>query len=86
MCHAVPFGMAKKRTPTRPRDMNQLAKQIVDLSTGQAQEEDRQPTFEEERAAKGGEARAAKLTPEERSAIARKAAMARWKKETGAGG
>ena len=79
--------MAKKRTtPDRPRDMNQLAKRIVDISTGQVEEDDADPTFEEERAAKGGEARAAKLTPEERSAIARKAAMARWKKETGAVG
>ena len=78
--------MVKKRTPTQPRDMNQLAKWIVDISTGQVEEDDADPTFEEERAAKGGEARAAKLTSEERSAIARKAAMARWKKETGAGG
>ena len=31
---------------------------------------------------KGGKARAAKLTPEERSEAARKAATARWKKET----
>ena len=32
----------------------------------------------------GGLARAEKLTPEERSAIARKAAAARWKRELGA--
>lgn len=32
-------------------------------------------------ASKGGEARAAKLTPEERSEIARKAANARWAKK-----
>ncbi len=31
--------------------------------------------------AKGGRTRAAKLTPEERSASARKAALARWAKE-----
>ena len=30
---------------------------------------------------KGGKARAAKLTPEQRSEIARKAAAARWKKK-----
>ena len=30
---------------------------------------------------KGGKARAQKLTPEERSAIARKAAIARWSKK-----
>ena len=32
-------------------------------------------------ARKGGQARAAKLTPEERHEIARKAAQARWAKE-----
>lgn len=31
---------------------------------------------------KGGAARAARLTPEERAEIARKAARARWKKKT----
>jgi hypothetical protein len=30
---------------------------------------------------KGGKSRAAKLTPEQRSASARKAALARWEKE-----
>ena len=33
------------------------------------------------RASKGGKARAEKLTPEERSAIAKKAAQARWAKK-----
>jgi hypothetical protein len=70
--------MAKK--PLRPRDLNQLAKRIVDLTTGQATEGEPEPTFEEERASKGGDARAKNLTPEERSAIARKAAKARWDK------
>jgi hypothetical protein len=32
----------------------------------------------------GGKARAAKLTPEQRSAIAKKAAAKRWEKKTGA--
>ena len=73
--------MAKKRTPDRPRDMSQLAKHIVDLSVGEVEEEDRQPTFEEERSSKGGEARAANLTAEERSAIARRAAQARWRRQ-----
>jgi len=67
--------MAKR--PQRPRDLNQLAKRIVDLTTGQV-EDDPGPSFEEERAAKGGAARAQRLTPEERSAIAKKAARARW--------
>ena len=70
--------MAKK--PQRPRDLNQLAKRIVDLTTGEASEEEPEPTFEEERAARGGQARAEKLSAEERSAIAKKAAKARWSK------
>jgi hypothetical protein len=73
--------MAKKpKTPTRPRDQNQLAKRIVDITTGEESDEEEKPTPEEERASKGGEARAKKLTPEQRSEIARKAAKARWSK------
>ena len=71
--------MAKNpKAPDRPRDMSQLAKRIVDLTTGEQTDDILEPTPEEERAAKGGAARAAKLTPEERSEIARKAARARW--------
>ena len=77
--------MAKNpKTPSRPRDMSQLAKRIVDITTGEETDDIPEPTPEEERAAKGGAARAAKLTPEERSEIARKAAAARWgKSDTG---
>ena len=74
--------MAKNpKTPHRPRDVSQLAKRIVDLTTGDQTDDIPEPTPEEERAAKGGAARAAKLTPEERSAIAKKAARARWQSE-----
>lgn len=65
--------------------MNQLAKRIVDVTTGEATDDIPDPTPEEERAAKGGAARAAKLTPEERSEIARKAARVRWSGEGDAG-
>jgi hypothetical protein len=67
-----------------PRDPNQLAKRIVDLATGQAAPE---PVREKNPAAiarghlggiKGGHARAAKLTAEQRSESARRAAKARW--------
>jgi len=70
----------------RPRDPNQLAKLIVDIATGQAQdsvsEEKRHPTARRGQPGglKGGEARAALLTPRERGTIARKAARSRWKK------
>ncbi len=67
-------------TPKRPRDVNQLAKLIADIATGEA--EDVTPPAKAEGQVKGGKiggkARAEKLTPEERSEIARKAARARW--------
>jgi hypothetical protein len=69
--------MAKPHsTPKRPRDVSQLARHIVAISTGEA--EDESPTPTDPKNAKRGEARAAKLTPEERSKIAKKAAAARW--------
>lgn len=69
-------------TPKRPRDPNQLAKLMVDIASGKVEEAEKSPT--EQRAStaglKGGPARAAVLTPEQRSEIARVAAQARWKK------
>jgi len=79
-------GMTKK--PKRPRDTNQLAKMIVDLTTGDVKEEKKDDGKDPAAVAlgrkggkKGGKARAEKLTAEERSAIARKAAKARWSKD-----
>lgn len=72
--------------PKRPRDTNQLAKLIVDIATGEG--EDAKTDNGKDPAAvalgrkgglKGGKARAEKLTPAKRSAIAKKAATARWK-------
>jgi len=70
------------KTPKRPRDPNQLAKAIVDIATGQAPEGPSRAVVARARkaGAKGGPARAMKLTPEQRSEIARAAAAARWKK------
>jgi hypothetical protein len=71
----------------RPRDPNQLAKLIADIATGDTDDPD--PTLGKDASAaargrkggkKGGKARADKLTPEQRSEIARVAAEARWKK------
>lgn len=83
--------------PKRPRDINQLAKLVVDLATGeippapdQVREAAPKPLEREKDPAavslgrrgglKGGKARAAKLTAEQRSEIGRKAAEARWNK------
>lgn len=65
--------------PKRPTDANQLAKHIVDLATGKA-EEDARAKGQRKGGLKGGAARAASLTPEQRSEIARVAAAVRWKK------
>lgn len=66
--------------PKRPRDMNQWAKRIVDLATGQAEDREGKAPNRAKGGLKGGKARAAALTPEQRSEIARAAAAARWKK------
>ena len=69
--------------PKRPRDTNQLAKFIVDVATGEVEAEVEAPPVNEFARAgglKGGKARAEKLTPEQRSEIARKGAKARWGK------
>jgi hypothetical protein len=65
----------------RPRDANQLAKSIVDLATCDTedeQEESLKAVSGRKGGQKGGDARANKLTAAERTAIARKAAKARW--------
>lgn len=67
--------------PKRPRDPNQLAKLIVELSTGEMQEPQipKEPPKGRAGGLKGGHARAIVLTPKQRKEIARKAAKARWK-------
>ena len=71
-----------KKTPKRPRDPNQLAKLITDIATGEVSEPNE--TVFTKRASlagqKGGPARAAKLSSDQRADIARLAAEARWKK------
>lgn len=79
----MPRTVPKKR----PRDSNQLAKFIVDVATGQESDdpvvsaESPATTFARQGGLKGGKARAAKLSPAKRRAIAVKAAKARWKKK-----
>ena len=72
-----------ERPRKRPTDLNRLAASIVDEATGNAPEPDprKNPAagaLGRLGGAKGGKARAAKLTAEQRSEIARKAAAARW--------
>jgi hypothetical protein len=82
--------MAKKPTKKRPSDPNQLAKMLVDELTGQEESPQEPPAKNPAAVAlgrlgglKGGPARAKKLTKEQRSESARKAAKARWEKNPG---
>jgi hypothetical protein len=63
----------------RPADMNQLAKTIVEIATGQR--EDVKEPRGRVGGLTGGKARAGALTPEQRREIARKAASARWDRD-----
>jgi len=77
---------------SKPRDVNSLARSIVDEATGEKRapepESDPEPDPGKDPAAvalgrkgglKGGKARAANMTAKERSESARRAAKARWK-------
>lgn len=69
-----------KRSSKKPRDVNALAKSIVDEATDD-KDEGKDPAAVElgrRGGKKGGKARAAKLSPERRKEIAKKAAEARW--------
>jgi len=73
----------------KPRDLNEMASAIVERATSDEPEAD--PYEGKNPAAvelgrlggkKGGKARAEKLTPEQRIAIARRAAQTRWSNRT----
>jgi hypothetical protein len=74
------------RSRKRARDLNQLAARLVDEATGNVPkppdpDEGKDPAavaLGRKGGLKGGKARAAKMTPEERSRAARAAAEARW--------
>lgn len=82
--------MAGKKKPILPRplDFNEMAFRFVRQVTGEPVEDapvDHEAARELGRRGgkKGGKARARKLTDSQRSAIAKKAADARWGKPTG---
>jgi len=73
------------RSRKRPRDVNELARRLVDEATGEAPpldpDEGKDPAavaLGRKGGLKGGKARAANMTPEQRSEAAKKAATARW--------
>jgi hypothetical protein len=78
------------RSSKRPTDANQLAKLTVDIIAGAASDNWVDPEIGKNAAVvalgrlggrKGGKARAAALSPNERSLIAAKAATKRWGKD-----
>ncbi len=80
---------SKKSTTKRPpRDANQLAKYILDVTTGDAekieppQKNPAAVALGRLGASKGGKARAAKLSGRKRKQIAQKAAEARWRRSS----
>ena len=84
------LGMPNRSRKKPAKDFNQIARSIVDQATGQdTPPPAKKPIKKKNPAAvalgrkgglKGGKARAAKLTKEQRSESARKAAKARWEK------
>ncbi len=73
------------RSSKRPRDINQLAKLVTDLATGQIElpktDDGKDPAavaLGRKGGLKGGNARAKALSAEQRAQIAKKAAKARW--------
>jgi hypothetical protein len=82
---SVCFRAMPDRSRKRPRDPNQLAKVIADIATGAIndapQDDGKDPAavaLGRRGGLKGGKARAARLTPEERKESAKRAARARW--------
>ena len=80
------------RSSKMPSDVNQLARHVVDLATGEPIAEENLPVRRPEKnesavalgrlgGLKGGKARAASLSPKKRSEIAAKAARSRWAKK-----
>lgn len=68
----------------RPADVIGNAVKVMRIATGEEEEEfedDGKDPAAKALGAKGGRARAKKLTPEQRSEIARKAAAKRWAKD-----
>jgi hypothetical protein len=66
----------------RPADVIGNAVKVMRIATGEEEEElDRAKSAAAELGARGGRARAAKMTPERRAEIARQAARRRWQKD-----
>ena len=83
--------MPSRSSKKRPADLNRRAKLIVDIATGEVEDKPEIRPEDEGKnphavalgmmgGKKGGKARAAKLSADERRQIAKRAARARWAK------
>lgn len=79
--------MPKRSRKPRPNDPNELADSVVREATGQKPREKNPAAVALGRLGglKGGKIRAARLSKKRRTEIARKAALARWKKTAESG-
>ena len=76
--------MKKKKDSDRPKDVNQLAHHLVGISTGTgiyASLSEYMSVMGRKGGKKGGKRRLETMTQEERTKVARKAALTRWKKK-----
>ena len=71
----MPKGPHKQK---RPADIIGCAITVAKIATGEIVEELQEPSHRSNSGKAGAKARVAKLTKDERSAIAKKAAAARW--------
>lgn len=65
----------------RPRDVNQLAAEIVSEAAGETERKSPPDTSKRPGGKAGGKARAEGLSPKRRREIAKKAAERRWKQD-----
>jgi hypothetical protein len=89
--HGMPERSRTRRK--RPRDPNELAKFVLDIATGEREDVRSTRADDNKNPAavalgrlgglKGGRSRSEKMSPEERSRIARLAAQSRWGKRNG---
>ena len=71
------------RGEKRPADAVARAVMVARIATGEIEDERELSSAAAELGRKGGKARAAKMTPERRAEIAKKAAASRWAKRRG---
>ena len=65
----------------RPADVIGCAIKVAKIATGEIEEKPDDKEYARKGGLKGGKSRAAKLSPETRKEIARKAAQSRWSKK-----